>query len=556
MSDERELQRHNKIMEQINQAEVREDLPNVSFSTISSFLATNVYFNDNKISQILFKPVVDQIIIYGTMIHPEVRTQFVKVILENYPTVSEEEIIAKYDKIASSKRIGYVLNEINYKSKKLDELNKKENLEIHKNNMRLIQQAFEIKDLPKVGLSELNRRLVKAVNDNDFNTNIKASDITNLTSAYLNGFNNDEKEKIIEVICQLQNLSFDEKKILKDQIISSLSIDETIDYIIEEIHAKEKRKTFIYKNDHELTMDAIKNAHRISQLPPNLTFSTLTSYLNGNTTIYKNDDRIKAEDLKNLTQLLLEGYKFEDEVITREIRNIVEYRYPDKQDAYNLLFNKLSKLPRTYYFVEEINYSLSRQKEFIGNSCSNVNVYFIPNEKSPIEGGRFYNCYINRVDNLDLSQILPLNLNEIVPPKMDIDSIEWYVQDKYDDTFKAAGGIILNRDETIGNVNVFRPNDGKVGISLEEKEKLDTIADLDAKIAERQDRLANIESEIIRKEEQTLKTEDKLKTIITGYEKKILSLQMEMLKSIEDLKQGLYITEEVEENDDLKRKGL
>ena len=78
--------------------------------------------------------------------------------------------------------------------------------------------------------------------------------------------------------------------------------------------------------------------------------------------------------------------------------------------------------------------------------------------------------YINRVQNLDLSEILPLNLDEIVPPHIDIDSIEWYVRENYDDTFKAAGGIILNRDETIGAVNVFRPNDGKIGITKEEKE--------------------------------------------------------------------------------------
>ena len=152
MSDERELLRHNKSIEQINQAEVREDLPSVSFSTISSFLATNVYFNNSKISQVLFKPVVDQIITYDTMQHSEVRKEFIKVILENYPTVSEIEIIDKYNKIASSKRIGYILNEINYKNKKLDEINKKENLQNHKNNMKLIEQAFEIKDFSQGSL--------------------------------------------------------------------------------------------------------------------------------------------------------------------------------------------------------------------------------------------------------------------------------------------------------------------------------------------------------------------------------------------------------------------
>ena len=218
-------------------------------------------------------------------------------------------------------------------------------------------------------------------------------------------------------------------------------------------------------------MDAIKDARRISQLPPNLTTSTLTGYFNGNTTIYTNDKRIKNEDLKRLTELLFDGYKWEDEVIINEVKNIASTKYPDKEDAFQLLYNKLSSLPKTYYIVEEVEESQKRQQEFIGNASSNVNVYFIPNKKSPIDGGRFYNCYINRVNNLNLEEILPLNLDSIVPPEMDIDSVEWYVQEKADPTFKTAGGIILNKDETIGNVNVFRPNDGKIGISPEEKEK-------------------------------------------------------------------------------------
>ena len=63
------------------------------------------------------------------------------------------------------------------------------------------------------------------------------------------------------------------------------------------------------------------------------------------------------------------------------------------------------------------------------------------------------------VDNLDLGELLPLDLDEIVPPGMDIDSVEWFIQEKYDKTFKKAGWIILNKDETIGNVNVFRTNE-------------------------------------------------------------------------------------------------
>lgn len=551
MSNERELERHNKVIEQINNAKVREDLPNISFSSIAAYLATNVYFNKEKISQTLFKPVIDELIIHGIISHPEIRSAFIRVIVENYPDVKEEEIIEKYNEVLKSKRIEYILSEITAKNMKLDEIVKEENLSIHNDIMKEINSAFDVKDLPRVGLSELNKKLLKAVNDNDFNRNIKTSEIKELTEAYLNNLTFREIEEVVVNICNKENLSDDDKELMREQIIASLIIDETIEYTVQEIVAKEQRKLFIYKNDHEETMEAIKEAHRISQLPPNLTFSTITSYLGGNTTIYTNDNRIKSENLKKLSELLLDGYKWEDEVIINELKNIVDKLYPEKDDAFTLLFNKLSKLPKTYYFVDEVNYSLSRQREFIGKNCSNVNVYFIPNDKNPIEGGRFYNCYINRVDNLNLSEILPLNLSEIVPPKMDIDSVEWYVRENYDDTFKTAGGIILNRDETIGNVNVFRPNDGKVGITPEEKAKMDQITDLDKQIEEKQAKLSSIESDINEKEQKSFDVEEKIKSIISNYEKKALELQMEMLRNIEELKTEINYEDSKE---DSKRK--
>jgi len=552
MSDERELERHNGILEKIENAQEREDLPNVSFSTIASYLANNVYFNNTKISQTEFKPVIEELINYGFIGHPEVRKAFIKVIIDNYKGVTEDEIIEKYKLIVISKRIEYVIQEIGLKNKKLDEISKKENFKNHEEVMKQIGKAFDVKELPKVGLGELNKRLIRSVNDNDFNSKLKVGDIKELTNAYLEGANFNNIEEIIIQLCNKENLNHEDRLLMREQIIGSLIQDETIEYIVQQINTKEHRKLFIYKNDHELTMDAIREAHRISQLPPNLTVSTLTSYLNGNTTIYTNDDRISAEDLKIITDLLLDGYKWEDEVIKNELKNITERLYSDKEDSFNLLFNKLSKLPKTYYFVEEINYSLSRQKEFIGNSCSNVNIYFIPNDKSPLDGGRFYNCYINRVQNLDLSQILPLDLNEIVPPQMDIDSIEWYVRENYDDTFKTAGGIILNKDETIGNVNVFRPNDGKVGITLEEKEKIDKLSDLDLQIEEKEKRLVTIDAELKEKEEKSLNVESELKQIVDTYEKKVLSLQIEMLKSIETLKKDLNIASEPEKGKGLK----
>ena len=55
------------------------------------------------------------------------------------------------------------------------------------------------------------------------------------------------------------------------------------------------------------------------------------------------------------------------ENVINEIIRIAGQKYPDRAFAASLLYDKLSKLPKTYYLVEEINYSLKRQKEFIKN---------------------------------------------------------------------------------------------------------------------------------------------------------------------------------------------
>ena len=67
---------------------------------------------------------------------------------------------------------------------------------------------------------------------------------------------------------------------------------------------------------------------------------------------------------------------------------------------------------------------------------------------------------------------------------MDVDSLEWYIQEYHDSTFKTAGGIILNKDETIGNVNVFKPEDGKIGITPEENARFKELQELGKEVKE------------------------------------------------------------------------
>ena len=553
MNDAREIERHNKVLEQISNAKTIEELPKIGLSSITGYLSTNIYFGDKKISATLFQPLANLIILNAES--DKIQEEYNKVISGNYPEVSKEDAQVKYEKIVNSIRIKCILEEISQKSIKLEEIEKQDNLNKHRDIISKINSATEIKDLPKVGLSELNKKIVKAVNSNSYKSDFKSSDLKELTDAYLTNSLVSKKETIIKKIVDSLSLSEEDKIDMKNQIVETLFSDESINYVVDEINAKESKKLKIYKTKHEEIMENIKRANRISELPQGLTISAITSYLSGNATIYTSDNRITSEDLKTLSDLLLNNHKWEDQEVIDEIKKITSSRYPDKTDAFDLLYSKFKALPKTKYIVEEVRYSQERQVEFIGRGSSNVNVYFVPNSKSPEEGGRFYNCYINRVGKLDLSTILPLNLDEIVSPDTDIDEVEEIVQ-KVDPTFKTAGAIILNRDETIGDVSIFRPNDGKVGVSLEEKERIEKIDNLDAEIDDKKTKVESLDKEIEEKTNRSNELEAKMKKVLLDYEKKALALQAELMRSISELKLDAGIDNEGLDSQSPEGKGL
>lgn len=485
MGEDKELERHEKTLEKIRKATTKEELPSSTLSRVTKFIATNAYFDDRKISQTEFKPVLDAILEHNTFAAPEVKNVFIEILKKQYPGKTEEEYEAQYNKIANSPNISNYISEANARNVRLEELEKQANLENHEQTLQQIKEAYELRDLPKVSKGILNRKVQRAT-QNDFTGKLPIETINEISEDFLQGKTEEEIFGKMYEFC-LKTMGGDEEQAneMYEQIRNGFAVDETIAYTVEEIQKKDKRTLEIYKMDHEETMQKIGEAKRISQLPQNLTQSALTGYLSGNTTIYPKAERVSTTDLKDLTQLLLDGGDFTTEAVTTELRTIAEKYYPENsEEAYQLLLEKLSALPRIPYLIEEINYSQERQTEFIGKNCSNVNVYFVPNPKTPVEGGRFYNCYINRVENLDLGQILPLNLEELIPQGMDVDSIEWYIQDRYDPTFKTAGGIILNKDETIGNVNVFKPSDGRIGITPEEHSKYKELEELGTQVRE------------------------------------------------------------------------
>ena len=543
MKPERELERHNRILEQIRDAKTIEELPKIGPSSITTFIANNANLCGSNFSQTIYQPVTDAILEYGTASNPSVLYAFIKVVEDNGPDyLTQNVIITEFNRILGMGRIDYILIELGERNKKIEEFNKKANKEAHKERMAQIAVAFEIADLPKVGLSELNRKILRCFINNDYSKDFKVSDIRCVTEAYL------RQASTEEIVREVYN-SFSRyvyAKRMVTQIIDNLANDETIRYTVDEINAKEKRKLEIYKENHDETMENIKNAKRISQLPPKLSISTLNKYLLDNSTIYTNNNLLDSEDLKPLVDLLMDGKKWEDNEVKDAINEIANEKYflympkhPGLPTPGEKLYDKLSKLPRTYYLVDEIRYAQERQKEFIRNQNSNVNAYFIPNDKTPVEGGRFYNCYINRRENIDL--------DALIPPNMDIDAVEWYVQEHIDDTFKTAGGIILNKDETIGNVSVFRPNDGTIGISPEDKAKMDRISDLDKAIEEKQKLVQALDAEIASKKQTTSELESKIRIGLINYEKSVLEAQRELVKHMTQLKTEYGVEETTEE---------
>lgn len=537
MNNEKEMERHRKILNQIKNATKREELPNVSFSSITSYLANNVYFDDRHISQTLFNPVAEEIVSYGGVLMPQVRKAFIKVLKENYPNKSDGDYASKYNAIANSPRIINILIEMGEKNVKIRQFLDDADLEEHNRVMKRIKNSYELKELPSIWMGYLNKRILKDFNDNDFIKDIKTPSIRYVSLAYMDGKGFDDIESLVYFFCDKQSLSKDNKMLMFSQIVDNLRNDKKISYLVEELKAKEEKKLEIYNNEHEMVMEVIKKASRISQLPPNLTYSRLTSYLSSNSVIFEKGDKISTIDLKRLTDLLLDGRKWDDSEVKREIDNLSFKYYSDDMGtpvvskasiASKLLYDKFSKLPKTFYLVEEINAFNKRVKEFTKNNSSNVNVYLIPNNKGPIDGGRFYNCYINRVDNLDLGELLPLDLDEIVPPGMDIDSVEWFINEYYDPTFKVAGGIILNKDETIGNVNVFKPNDNNISISSKEKEgydKLDIyynkINELFSKRKKEQDNFLRLQRDFLKSQEDIDKELDLLREAIKSLKEDI-----------------------------------
>ena len=526
MKPERELERHNRILEQIKDAKTKAELPEIGFSDISSFLANNVYFNNQKTNQSQFKGIVYEIIEMGTFSNPIVRNDFVDFVCEIYPNVNRNTIITKYNEILKMGRIDYILEEMAIKNQKADRFTKETNKKVHNETMTKILTSHSIDDLPKVGLSDLNKKILRCFNNNDYIDTFKTRDLTALTRAYLN--KSSITESIVDLILFDYDINDEDRKTMTQQIVANLAMDETIEYTAEEILAIEQRKLVIYRLDHEDTMENIKNAKRISQLPPKLSVSTLNKYLLGNATIYPNNNLIDSEDLKPLVDLLMSGKKWEDDEVKDLVHEIAYEKYPYMPTAGVRLYDKLSTLPRTYYLVEEINYNEERKNEFIELYKTIVHYYQVRDFESSEKGGNFYRAYTNETEQIDLDPILASGIN--------IKELETYIRENIDDTFKAVGGLILEKDKILGSVSIYN-----VGISPKDKAKLDKITNLDEEIIKKQQLVEALDIVIANKQQTSSELESKIKIALINYERTVLEAQKSLATHMEQLKQEFGI---------------
>lgn len=520
MNIERELKRHNQVMELIRGALKKEDVPNIVPSMLSNYLADFVEFDGIKINKQEFSNIYQIIIDYGMFTNMEVKDIFVDILKRNYPNKTEVEYLKKYVEVARDLKFNNIVKELNARYAKLNMIREQEELNNHNDTMKSINNCFDIKNLPKVSEAVLVSYILNSLKYN-YGVNIKTSDLYELTGLLLNqDIVISERDEGIKNFCiRIGSNNFDN---LFGSIMIEITNNKKIGYLIEEIQAKEKRIEFIYRNDHEEVMIEINDARRISHLPKGYSMSTITGYLSGNSMIYPKGKIIPPGEFIGVANMLMEGKRFEDRDIINELARIVLDYYPNNiEEAITLLISKLSKLPKIYYIAEEVREVLKKQEEFAVRGASNVNVYFVPNPKSPLDAGKFYNCYISRAKNLNLEDILPLDLDSIVPPSMDVDSIEWYVQEYYDPTFKTAGGIILNRDENIGNVTVFQPSDGKIGITPEEKTKYEELEILSQQVKTIIAKKKRETSEFYKLQEAFLKSQEETDLELAELEQKI-----------------------------------
>ena len=489
--EEQEKLRHENFIKKLEEAETIADLPKkINNSNIADVLRTVMAFKDGSgysreyVADYINPLLIDEEYLTSEEFRKELYSE-ISTSLPKYPRkekFTEEEIQSKIDEVVTNVRLINHLSDAKEYDKKYSELLKKEKTFEHNFVMERITNAKSLSDLPNGGISNITKQIAKTLYDAFKKEKLK-SNLTGAIANYLfdgKEINGIHIQNAIRRLCEEKEIvyPYNLKSIDKQvsYITKLLNDDFELQFIAEEIRAKDKKTLEIYKADHDLIMDQISKSNRISEMPTGLSVSKITSYLSANSLIYSNGKTISSGDFNKVAELLLKDKKMSDPEVQTELREVINKNYDsNKSEAFSILKGKLSNLPRLDYYVEEVKYGTERQQEFIARGSSNVNVYFIPNPNTPPEGGNFYMCYISRKDEV-------LELEKVVPEDMDVEDIEKYIRENVDPTFKTSGAVILNRDEKLGEANVYRPSGGPVGITEEEKENYEQLETLSKRL--------------------------------------------------------------------------
>ena len=91
----------------------------------------------------------------------------------------------------------------------------------------------------------------------------------------------------------------------------------------------------------------------------------------------------------------------------------------------------------------------------------------------------------------------------------------------WENSFKAVGGIILNHDETIGNVNIFSPNDGNVTISKDDALGYDELKVLLASANDIIKKKSKLQEHFLKVQEEFLSNQKRIDEQLSELEEKI-----------------------------------
>ena len=497
--EEQEINRHNEYQEAINKAKTIEELPEKYYvSHIKNILKAELnrvarpkgHFQLDELTEVAQALILDKEYINSTLFIIKLRG-----LLANKTSIDRlsDEMNEMTSSITNCRRLVSYLCDMRDYDEKFRMLSMADAKVKHDDVMSKIANAKTVKELPNTSSnSDIRRQITQIIKGAfkkecldlfrdtfDFDKTIKA-----IAEALVSGLSLEDK-KVYDLfvnICTNIGMVYPlNLRLLEGRcnyLIELLKDDYSLEFSLEELRAKNARILKIYEEEHDRVMESIKYANRISEMPKGLSVSKITDYLSRNSVLYKNTQPIPAQWFEPLAKILLQiGLDYQkvhdeiDNIVSRYLTEMGCCRGDMRQD----LENRISKLPRLPYYVSEVRYAIERQEEFILRDPSKVKVYIYPSDKSPVEGGKFYCIYISR------NTKLKLDIDKIVANAGKVEDLEKYIKENFDPTFKAAGGIILNKDERIDR-NVYTPDDGSIGISPEAKANYTALEDLSTEL--------------------------------------------------------------------------